>query len=732
MTKPQKKRSGVERTGKRSAAAELLLEIGTEELPYQFVQPALHRLAESAESLFKEHRLVHGSVRTLGTPRRLVLVVDALASRQAAATKEAMGPSKTVAFDAGGQPTKAAIGFAASQGVAVSDLEIRRTPKGDYVIAVKRETGQPTATILANMLPSLILGLSFPKSMRWDPTGIKFARPIRWLVALYGGKTIEVEFGTIQAGNRTWGHRFLGATDAKISQGFPVKDFKSYQKELERHGVIPDQKRRRAMILKQLATLSESAGGKRHRDEELLEQAIFTVEYPHAILGSFDPQYRALPKEILMTAMKEHQGYFSLMRPDGTLLPRFILVTNIKLSNMRLIREGNERVLAARLADAKFFFDEDRKTKLADRVEKLKHITFHQKLGTLHQKQNRVAKLIERFPTILTNLDDNKLRDLHSTCKRAAQLYKADLTSGIVGEFPSLQGIMGGEYARHDGEPEAVSHAISEQYLPRSIEGELPSTFAGKILSLTDRLDTIAAFFHVGIVPTGSEDPFALRRHAMAIARIILEGDLHVDLGQAIDHAREIVAGEGFKGIAIQESEARRRFAEFIYERIRYYCRSVHGVREDVANAVLRATSTDRFVLIDVLSKIKTLQAITGRPEFDPLMIGFKRAHHLVEKEQWDHKEVATALFQHPTETGLYKALNEAKHSVPALIKRGDYGNALDALVRMKPAIDGFFASVMVNTDDQALRTNRLSLLYEVDQLFLAFADFSQIAVQGA
>ncbi|MBI3603645.1 MAG: glycine--tRNA ligase subunit beta [Nitrospirae bacterium] len=704
-----------------ATAAELLFEIGTEELPYQFVPLALRSLEESAARLLKEQRLTHGALRTLGTPRRLVLVIEALAGHQAATVKEAMGPSKAVAFDAQGQPTKAAIGFAGSQGVTVDDLEIRQTPKGEYLCAVKREAGRPTPTVLADCLPSLIGSLSFPKSMHWNETGMKFARPIRWLLAQYGGKAVNCQAGGVKAGNRTWGHRFIGPAGPARTHGIPVKDFKTYVSTLERHGVFPDQNRRRTMILAQLDSLAKSVRGQVHRDEDLLAQAVQTVEYPHAILGAFNPQYLALPKEILMTSMKEHQGFFSLMQKDGSLLPQFISVTNIKLADMTVIRKGNERVLAARLADAKFFFDEDRKVGLASRAEKLRGVTFHQKLGTLYEKQQRVRQLAERL-AVMFALDHETRRD----CARAAELCKADLTTGIVGEFPILQGIMGGDYAKHDGESDAVSQAIAEQYLPPSMEGAIPKTLVGKVLSLADRLDTIFAFFHVGLVPSGSEDPFALRRNALAVIRIALEGQLALNLGELAGRASDLLNATVSKPTRPSNDPV-----GFILERLRYYGRTVDGLRDDVMQAVLKPTPPSQLNLLTLYAKMKALQAITTRPEFDPLIIGFKRAHRIVEKEHWTRDDVEPTLFQHPSEMELYKVLDAARLQTPFAIEQGNYAKALDSLVALKPAIDGFFDGVMVNADDEALRKNRLSLLHAVDRLFMAFGDFSQIVVQG-
>jgi glycyl-tRNA synthetase beta chain len=701
--------------------AEFLFEIGTEELPYQFVVPALRTLAETTERLLKEHRLDGSRQRVLGTPRRLVVIVEQLPDRQAPATREVMGPPKSVAFDAAGQPTKAAVGFATSQGLSVEQLETRQTPKGNYLFAVKKESGKPTAIVLADLLPALVTSLQFPKSMRWNDTGIRFARPIRWLLALYAGKLVKATIGGVPTGTSTYGHRFLSSSGRK---GLPVRDAKSYEATLERHGVIPDQDRRRKLVLEQLMVLARSAGGHLHGDEELLEQAVYTVEYPQAIVGSFHPDYLALPREILTTSMKEHQGYFSLLRPDGTLLPQFIAVTNMKLPNMRLIREGNERVLAARLADAKFYFGEDRKVPLADRVDKLQGVTFHKKLGTLRHKTERVVQLAERVAGMM-GLSDDQMQ----LCRRAAELSKADLLTGVVGEFPTLQGIMGGEYARHDGEAEELSQAIAEHYLPKGMEGDLPRSTAGKVLSLADRLDTITAFFFVGLIPTGSEDPFGLRRHATSIVRLVIEGNIRLNFGKAINDAKTFVEKQGF-GTA-PGLDVHKLIVEFIFERLKYYGRTLHGLREDVMDAVLRPAASGPVDLMDLFAKMKALQAITTRPGFDPLIVGYKRAHRLVDKEKWTREEINEAAFQHSTEGDLYRSLEAATRQVRQAIDQQDYGKALEVLVALKPAIDAFFLGVMVNAEDPTLRANRLSLLFAVDRLFLSFADFSQIVVPG-
>lgn len=701
----------------------MLLEIGTEELPFEFIVPALTSLREQAEHLLGEARLSSGSINTYGTPRRLVLVVEGLAVHQAAIVKEAMGPSKSVAFDQAGQPTKAAIGFATGQGVPVESLEVRSTPKGDYLFAVKQDAGRPTKVVLLDLLPRLVGKLSFPKSMKWNEAGVRFARPVRWLVALYAGKVVPVEAAGIKAGDRTYGHRVMGS-----GKPIAVRDFKTYSLGLERAGVLVDPERRRSAIQEQLDRLCAKGGVGLNVDAALLDQAVYTTEWPCAILGTFKPEYLAVPPEILMTSMKEHQGFFSVRdKKSGNLAAHFIAVANNQMKDMSLIRAGNERVLAARLADAKFFFDEDRKVKLEARVKKLSGVTFHQKLGTMAQKQERVTILAG----VISALVDSPRGTLTQECERAAALCKADLLTGIVGEFPELQGIMGGEYAKHDGESPAVSHAIREQYLPRSLEGELPKTVEGQVLSLADRLDSLAAFFHVGIVPTGSEDPFALRRHATAIVRILLEGITFRNFGQAIHKAQSIVASAGFKAAPAPGGEALQRLVDFLFERVRHYGRTVHGLRDDVMNAVLKVADRQTFDLRDLLERMKALQAMAVRAEFDPLIVGFKRAHRLVEKEQWDRTPVDPKRFQHPSEGRLHTAMEE-RATMAAQLQAGRYDEAMAVLVELKPAIDAFFEAVMVNAEDPAVRNNRLSLLKEVDDLFVSFADFSQIVVQGS
>ncbi|BCA53996.1 Glycine--tRNA ligase beta subunit [Nitrospira sp. KM1] len=714
------KKKMAQREGQSSGTAELLLEIGVEELPYQFIAPALSELEKQAAFFFSFHKIQdNDSIKTYATPRRLVLVVERLSTFTDPSNIQ--GPSKSVAFDQAGLPTKAAIGFAKGQGVEVESLQVGQTPKGQYVYAVK--PGRSTEIVLPEILPQIVAELSFPKAMKWTEGGMRFARPIRWLVALLDGKLLQkIEIAGVKASNRTFGHRVMGGGKSIV-----VRDYDSYNKSLKRAGVMVDPARRRVIIQDQLDKLCTQGRVSLNPDEALIDQAVFTTEWPHAVMGNFKADYLAVPSEILMTSMKEHQGFFSVREKNTEkLAPHFIAVVNNQPKYISVIRAGNERVLAARLADAKFFFDEDRKTSLEERARKLGGVTFHQKLGTMAEKQERIGKLVTYVVSKFN--DDPSMFDFTIPCRRAARLCKADLITNVVGEFPELQGIMGGEYAKHDGESENVWKAIRDQYLPRGMEGELPETLEGLALSLADKLDTIVAFFHAGIVPRGSEDPYALRRHALSIVRIIIEGNLRVDLVELVRAAEEIVG----ESITSQPSLLNSPLS-FIFERFKFYAGIKYVKRDDVMSAVCdNAYSRRPIDLLDILEKMKDLQRVSSRPEFDPLMIGFKRASRIVEKEKWSRQPVEPSLFVDSSEQELHSQVLKVSVDLPIHMKNRQYDQALNRLVGLKPGIDAFFAEVMVNAEDQQLRSNRLSLLKDVEELFKSFADFSRIVVQGS
>ena len=718
------------------ASASFLLEIGSEELPWHMIQPVMTQLAQSLEALFIECHLTHETMHSFGTPRRLAVLVEGLATHQASVHQEVFGPSKAVAFDAQGRPTTAAEGFAKSQGIDAQSLEIRETPKGLYVCVVKQQKGRHTAVVLSERLPSLIQHLSFPKTMRWNALGGRYPRPIRWILALLGNNTIHFAVAGVHSGSRTWGHRFLSGTKSSrmAASGITVKRPEAYEATLKRAGVVADPLQRRAIIQNHIQQIAKSIKGHVYQAtyDELLEQAVFSVECPNVVYGAFDKKYLQLPPAVLIASMKEHQGFFSLVDSQDALLPRFLAPTNMELPKMDLITGGNERVLAARLADAQYFFEEDGKGRLADRVHQLTGVIFHKKLGTLHHKTERIMALMA------TMVDSSGFMACQEDCQRAALLSKADLTTEMVGEFPTLQGIMGKEYAAHDGESSAVCQALGESYQPRTPEETIPASGVGQLLAVADRLDTLAAFFHVGLVPSGSEDPFALRRQAFGLVRIVVEGVVDVNMIDLLRQAEQLLEKQGVPSVQSTNGElgnnSREPLAtlvEFLADRLRYYGRIHHRCREDVMDAVLKGRTGGTFSITDLFSRMKALQAVTYQEDFDPLLAGFKRAHQLVKKEQWTIRDVKPELLIHQSEYALMQVMTMAQETVARSMAAMDYPKVLHKLIELKIPIDAFFDGVLVNAPEPALRANRLSLLRQVDELFSGIGDLSYIHAQS-
>ena len=707
----------------RLPTTSFLLEVGSEELPWQMIQPAMLQLAQLLEGFLANHRLSHDSIRTFGTPRRLAVLVQGLAAKQTPVVQETLGPSKAVAFDDQGRPTKAAQGFAKSQGVDVKALETRETSKGVYLCSVKREKGLPATTVLTEHLPGLLQQLTFPKTMRWNASGVRYPRPIRWLVAVVGSRALSFEFAGVRSGGHSWGHRFLlRGKPGVASKSIRIRRPELYEAALARGSVVVDPVRRREVIAGQLKQLARSVNGRVYQanHEELLDQAVFSLECPNVLSGTFDENYLALPPEVLITSMKEHQGFFSVVNRKGELLPRFFTPTNMNVKNMELITIGNERVLAARLADARYFFREDRKVKLADRVSQLDGVVFHKQLGSLYQKTERTISLAGALA------DAADVPEVKASCQRAALLSKADLVTGMVGEFPTLQGVMGEKYAAHDGESVEVCQAIGEYYRPRTPDDAIPETTVGRLLALADRLDTLAAFFYAGIVPSGSEDPFGLRRSAFGVIRIVVEAGLNINLGDIVRQAEQLLDAQGVKAGGHAGPPLR-----FLEERLRYYGRTVPGYREDVMESVLGRADVADCDLRDLFLRMDALQAITSQQDFESLIVGFKRAHRIVEKEAWTTRSIEGALLTHPTERTLHQAVETAKRAVGQSLEAHDYHGALQQLIGLKSPIDQFFDGVLVNAPEPEVRANRLSLLCQVDDLFSAFGDLSQIQVQG-
>ena len=632
-----------------------LLEIGTEEIPDWMIVPALNNFQDMFQTLLDQQGL-GGLVKSVdATPRRLVLRADELKARQADTEEVVLGPPKSAG-------PGAAVGFAKKMGVTADALGLQTTAKGEYLSYRKLIEGRETSTILCEALPGLILKIYFPKTMYWNGKGSeRFIRPIRWVVSILGYDVVPFEVAGVKAHNVTRGHRLLGAQSIEVSIG-------SYDEELAANGVMVSAADRRARIEDAIAPWHVK------RDPALLETLVYITEYPTPILGSFDEQYLELPREILSTVMRHHQKYFSVEREDGSLAPNFVAVMNTNADPEGLVKRGHERVLRARFNDARFFWEVDRKRPLEDRLEDLKHVTFQAKLGSYFDKTNRIVS-----------------QTVSPSARRAALLCKCDLTTDMVKEFTDLQGIMGGLYAKAQGEPEEVWRAIYDHYKPLSMEGDIPSTPTGCELALADKWDTLKSCFHVGLIPTGSKDPFALRRAAQGVVRILVEGKVPVQ-------------------IAIENDQLR----EFMRDRVEHYFREVRGHQYDEVRACL-AAGWDNLVDLDV--RLKRVQVMRATPDFEPLAASFKRIKNILKQADFTG---GYTLREDLLEPGPERDLHEA-------IERTN-GQPLESRIALlRPKVDLFFDKVLVNDKDEAVRRNRLTLLNNLLAEFSTIADFSEI-----
>jgi glycyl-tRNA synthetase beta chain len=683
---------------------ELFLEIGTEDIPAGFVLQALQEMDRLIRKELSFLRIGHGDVKAFGTPRRLVLSVAGVSERQEDVSAQVLGPAKKAAYDDRGNMTKAAEGFARSQGVDISNLKVVETPKGEYLAVQKEEKGRATAELLGEVLPRLISSIPFRKSMRWGGLDVRFARPVHWIVAMYGGELIPFAFGEAGSGDESRGHRFMSPGS------FRARGLSDYLEKAEKAFVIVDQEKRKGMIREQVQSLASSVKGFAIEDEELLDTVTFLVEYPVAVLGGFERDFLELPKEVLITSMREHQKYFSIVDREGSLLPHFIAISNTKAKEMDVVRQGNERVLRARLSDARFFYEEDRKVPLKDRVERLKGIVFQARLGTSYEK-------MERFKAVTEYLADMLDASAKAPASRAAYLCKADLVTGMVGEFPKLQGIMGREYARLSGEGEDVATAVYEHYLPSFAGDRLPSFDAGAFLSIADRIDTICGCFGIGQIPTGAADPFALRRHAIAIINIVLDKKYKLSLSKLMEKSLELLDGKLTRPV----EDVKRDVLDFIKVRLQNILTG-EGYPIDVVDAVLSANFDD---MVGSVKTAKALSDLKKKPDFEPLAIAFKRAVNIIKGTK--RTDVDPSLFQHQTEKDLYSASRKVKEKVSELAGTEDFGGALKEVAALKGPVDAFFDGVLVMEKDERIRNNRLALLWAVSDIFSGFADFSRI-----
>jgi len=677
------------------SVSDFLLEIGTEEIPARFIPGAQDQLRELATTLFEDRAIRHGGILTYGTPRRLALRVTEVAVRQEDRTRQVTGPSARAAYGPDGSPTKAAEGFARGQGVAVESLQVMSTDKGDYVVAVIHEKGRNTVDVMPEVALQIINSLSFPKSMRWGSGSFRFARPVHWVLSLFGRDTVRFALDGIESGNRTRGHRFMYPGDVVVPEPG------AYLSVLKERSVVADPEDRKQFIREEVRRMAREAGGQVVEDEELLDTVANLVEYPVPMLGRFEDKYLELPRELLVTVMKGHQKYFAVEDARGELLPFFITVSNSAESNKANIVAGNERVLRARLEDARFYFSDDRKTRLLSRVDDLKGVTYQVKLGTVFDKIERVTELAGRLHD---RLGFNWAAELRQVCR----LAKADLTTGVVYEFPELQGYMGMVYARQEGLQDEVAQAIYEHYMPRFSGDRIPGSDLGAIASLSDKIDSVVAFFSVGLVPTGSEDPFALRRQALGVLAILDGRGYDVSPAELVDLALHVLSSRRSVG-----KEVQNKVLEFIAQRL-HVLLTAEGHRQDDVSAVL---STNYNSLRDVRARLSALSALRSGPLFADLVTGAKRVYNILAKNT-GAESVQEGLLREPAEQQLFGAIQGLS---------GLNSTEAGRLGELVGPINGFFDQVLVMDKDEGLRNNRLALLEKARELFGRVADFSKI-----
>ena len=681
-------------------AKDLLFEIGAEEIPAGFMPNILGQLKQLAETKLNDAHLPFESIATYGTPRRLALIVKGLADTSAEISERHKGPSASIAYDADGNATKAAIGFARGKGLDVADLVV----EDGYIYAETKTAGVPAKDIVTDMLPQLITGLNFPKSMHWGNLDAKFVRPVRWLVALLDEEVIPVEFATVKSGNVTRGHRFLGADEITI------KNAASYVDTLKENFVMVDQDARRELISKQLHDIAASKNASIVWDDDLLEEINYLVEWPTALCGGFEESYLALPDAAIITPMKDHQRYFPLVDQDGKLLPMFLTVRNGSDHSIEVVQAGNERVLRARLDDAKFFFNEDRKKPLIDRQDGLTKIVFQEGLGNLADKTERLLTLGRVFSEECELHEDARV-----VLERATELAKTDLTTGMVTEFTELQGVMGKEYALLDGESPEVAEAIFEQYLPRFAGDVLPQTEAGKVLSIIDKIDNIVATFSRGLIPTGSQDPYALRRQTIGILNILLNSEWNISLRPIIVESMNLLNVPTDK-----QDELLGQVEEFITLRLK----NIFLDREVPHHVIDLLLSNNELSVADAEGLVKALLA-NRIDENVELVQAFTRMYNLV--KDVTYTSVDESLLKEDAERALYEAATKASEASIDAWDKNDYDAVVAVPATLVPAINKFFEDVMVMDKDEAIKANRLQLVRLAYSVMAIIGDISAL-----
>lgn len=684
-----------------------LLEIGVEEIPARFVADTITQMKNNAIELLNNERVKYTEVKIFTTPRRLTLLVSGLEDTNTSIEEKVKGPSKKISYDDKGNPTKALLGFMRGQGIEIESISIETLNDEEYVYANVVRKGKTIEDIFSSNMCDYIKNINFPKTMRWGGKNIRFARPIRWIVSLLDDVVIPFNLEGIEASNITRGHRFLGKSDILID------NVVNYSKLLKNNYVIVDQKERKEIIKYGSERLVKEKGGTIQQDDELLDEITNIVEYPTPIIGRIKDEYLKLPIDVVTTPMKEHLRYFPVVDDKKRLLPYFITVRNGDDKNTDIVVKGNEKVLGARLEDAKFFYKDDIKVPLENYVEKLKDITFQEKLGTVYDKTKRIQKLAGKIGDYLEVGEETE-----KNINRASYLSKADLVTKMVSEFTELQGKMGMEYAKYSGENEIVSLAIFEQYLPRYSGDQLPSTTSGAILSIADKFDTIAGLFAIGIQPTGSQDPFALRRNALGIINIIIDKKLNLSLGDLIEFALYIYVEEN--GLAFDYNKVKSEMMDFFIGRVKNMFLDMN-IRHDIIDAVINTNTDDIY---DMKIRANKLNDWLKKDGLQEILLAFNRVSTLAVKT--NSNEVKRDLLTED-EISLYDSYNNIEDKVLALIDKKEYDRALDLLTTLKEPIYNFFEKVMVMVDDEALKKNRLGLLRKIYDIMMKVCDLSQV-----
>ncbi|TJX14716.1 glycine--tRNA ligase subunit beta [Tissierella creatinini] len=684
-----------------------LLEIGMEELPARFVGDTVNQLKSNAEALLKDERVEYSDITIYTTPRRLTLIINGLEDHNTKVEEKVKGPSKKISFDDEGNPSKALLGFMRGQGVGKESIIIDEVNGEEYVFVNVVKVSKSLEEVFATNMENFIKKINFPKTMKWGGKNLRFARPIRWIVSILDDKIIPFEFEGIPVSNITRGHRFLGNNSIEIDH------VNNYEELLKNNYIIVNQLDRKDIIRYCSEKLVREKGGSILQDEELLDEITNIVEYPTPIIGRIKDEYLNLPMDVITTPMKEHQRYFPVIDDKGRLMPYFITVRNGDDKYSDIVIKGNEKVLGARLEDAKFFFKEDIKHPFEDYVNRLENITFQEKLGNMYQKSKRIQKLAVKIGDYLDVGEETK-----KNIERAGYLSKADLTTKMVSEFTELQGKMGMEYAKLSGENEIVSLAIFEQYLPRYSGDQLPSTTAGAVISIADKLDSIAGLFAIGIQPTGSQDPFALRRSALGIINIILDKKLNLFLNELIDFALYVYVEEN--GLAFDYNKVKSEVIDFFIGRIKNMFLD-SGIRYDIIESIIKTQSDDIF---DLKIRADKLNDWLDKEGLSDILTAFNRVSTLAEKAISNNvkRDLLTE-----DEIELYDSYNNIEEKALSLINKKEYDKALDILTTLKEPIDNYFEKVMVMVDDESLKNNRLGLLRKIYDIMMKVCDLSQI-----